>query len=112
MSAVREAIEAALEAHKRKRFFTTAGEDELIDRLVAAVEAVPVKVTIRELDMADSENIVSVRDVTDVEYLLAYVTQAQREGVLHLTVDGGYLKVKAGDYGSWCAPVQTEVYNP
>lgn len=121
-SALREAIEAVIdrwaEADRVGIGQRHGGMDPLgADRagfladLVHAVEAVPTKVTIRDLDMAP-ENIVSVTDGEDVIYLDSMLGMAAQGGYeVHLTVDGGDLKVKVGG-GQWSAPIQTQVYEP
>jgi hypothetical protein len=118
-SAVREAIKAVVD-----RWAETDAEPDVRDRggmdplgndasgfiadLVDAVERVPVTVTIRDLDM-DPENIVTVRDIDRLQYVRDLVGHAAEEGALHLAVDEGYLKIKAGS-GTWSAPIETEVY--
>jgi hypothetical protein len=111
VSAVREAVKAVLVPWGWAEDHDPGHITDLIARLTEAVERVPVNVTIRDLDMSDSENIVTIWRAEDIDYLLAYVQLAQQAGgPLHFTVDGGYLKVKAGTYGTWCAPIKTEVY--
>lgn len=109
MSALREAIEAVLEENSTSGVRATNVYALLRDRLVEAVERVPVKVTIRDLDM-DSENIVTVADSTEVTYLAGHVRAANQGRLpLHLTIDRGAIKCKVGN-GSWSAPIETEPY--
>ena len=86
-----------------------AGRVNLVDDLVAAVEGVPVQVTIRDLDMSDPVNIVTV-DGDGLQRLYEVAEAAYLGGhPMHLTVDAGDLKVKVGGY-TWSAPIKTEVY--
>lgn len=113
MSPVREALIGVFEKYHPEvnwRAESPSGGN-LLDDLTAAVEAVPVQVTIRDLDMADDENVVTVSG-EDVEYLARVASVAAHEAEdLHVTVDAGYLKMKVGGF-SWTPPIETQVYNP
>lgn len=112
MSALREAITHTLLWTEHTDIEFRYALEALADELVAAVEGVPVKVTIRDLDMADSENIVTVSNDAAVRYLALGLAHADEHGEdVHLTVDAGALKVKIGG-GTWSYPIETTVYEP
>lgn len=86
----------------------TDSAEDMTEQVLAAVERVPVKVTIRDLDM-DAENIVTI-DGDELAMVGGDFYLAHESGQpLHLTVDQGDLKVKIGN-GSWSPPIMTEEY--
>ena len=108
-SPLREAIRAALFNAPTIVDVHSDDWDALVDHLAAAVEAVPVKVTIRDLILDGPENVITL-PMRTADYLRWAAGEASRLGVpLHLTVDEGYLKVKIAN-ASWSPPLTTKEY--
>jgi hypothetical protein len=109
MSAVRKAIMSVLSGPCLDEFVLgNEGTDDLVERLVEAVERVPVTVTIRDLDM-EPENVISIIDSNDLWDLRSMFGEGYGQGEASIAVDRGYLKVKVGN-GSWSRPIPTSEY--
>lgn len=102
MSAVREAIEAALDGYYPGLDWTEGGTrpDDLVDRLVSAVEAVPVAPVIKGNGSMDGVTpILFFEPGSDAIAELRYALNMARFGdSVRITIDEGLLKWKVSDY--------------